>query len=129
MKVLSASVTEWILPYAGVKKDCWLPQKPLQLFRGLTSLLEERHRRPVLGDGQDWVSMIALLCRHRLAELWNCTMRCVLSVEATSPLGDTFGVEGDASAVTEMIFPDSRALVNVNAILGVDFAIGPLGMI
>ena len=56
-------------------------------------------------------------------------MRCVLSVEATSPLGDIVGVEGDVSAVAEVIFPDSRALVHINAILGVGFVVGPLGMI
>ena len=77
-------------------------------------------------DGQDWVKMIFLVCRHRLLNLRNCTMRCILSIEAASPFGYTVGVEGGVSAVAKMIFPDSRALINLNAIIAVELDVGPL---
>ena len=53
-------------------------------------------------------------------------MHGVLSVETASPFGDTVGVEGDVSSIAKMISPDSRTLVNFNAILAVGLVIGPL---
>lgn len=53
-------------------------------------------------------------------------MRCIMSVETASPFGNTVGIEGDVSAVAKMIFPDSRALINLNTILAVRLVIGPL---
>ena len=53
-------------------------------------------------------------------------MRCISSVKTASPFANTVGIEGDASAVAETIFPDSRVLVNLNTILAVGLVIGPL---
>ena len=70
--------------------------------------------------------MIVLLGRHRLPNLRNCNLRCILSIKTTSPFGDTAGVEGDVSAIAKTISPDSRHLVNLNAIVAVKLVIDPL---
>ena len=53
-------------------------------------------------------------------------MRRILSIKTASPFGDTVRVEGNVSAVAKMIPPDSRALVNFNAVLAVGLFTGPL---
>lgn len=53
-------------------------------------------------------------------------MRCILSTKTVSPLGDTGNVEGNVSAIAKMIPPDSRALVNLNAVPAVGLFTGPL---
>ena len=58
--------------------------------------------------------------------MWNCTMRCILSIKTASPFGDSVSVEGNVSAIAKMIFPDSRALVNLNAVLAIGRFTGPL---
>ena len=53
-------------------------------------------------------------------------MRCILSIKTASPFRDTVSVEGNVSAIAKMIPPDSRAFVNLNAVLAVGLFTGPL---